>query len=1313
MPTEINWGYINSGFQFESLIHVLLFHIDPKTRLSGRPGKDRGIDAKSNNGLIVYQAKYHMNGDIKDLITDAKKELKKIKEYRKRGHSNYAYWKDVSEWVIVSNIDMNETDMQAWDSEIVSEFKNEGITAQYPWHRIVIEARLVNFPNIIHHYFEGKNRVVLSLSEARNYINDRSIITDVIDLEVVGWTENLTSFKSFLRNENLKILPIIGNAGIGKTRFLYECANMSITLEPDRLVYWAITEELGYGDWFRAIPPGSKCLLIIDEPEDASLVERICAQLSSYSTLDWKILISSRKTKFRITNILKNKYYNYISDIIEIRELSVEETRELVLKTIDYLGMNNIDKNKLLNIFTSDIFFKTPVWIFLGISILKKSQNLTSLPIESSKYVEQYINEALIDSDNFMFYKNILYWVGLYSYINIESENSFEFIVNNIQCNKGDFEKALIFLTNQGLLINKGIRNRIYEIKPDIIRDYIIKDYLIIRDNIISENGKNLIKLLMEGKIPEFEKILKTLSYVEYALSRDVSLLEPIFEQLVAISNDSKEGNVLYNIIHIINHIAYNNIQKTLLIFNNILKKQDLTPLKTSSIYGEFEIGYFEIVKEIPWIIFSICSYAYDELESILYFMKDMVILENNYNEEQKQLLKNNGKSARALFSRILSDEMFSKNYSATAVQMSNEYVNKIKINKNIDPQEVELIKILFIKTYEVERNVHRYHDYKIEWWKEYINLGSQLWRERLELIRQIESIIDDIDMEESIKVLMWEILSELHRQINVAIGVGNKNSDNLVNADIDTLVNKMKDDLLFVRNQLKVNKMSISEKKASRDIWDWHTKFEKKYVELKDIAIECEDIFMKDEVIFELQKLSSWREYSEIETIENTIIQKIINIGVIEIEKLIKNWKSFNKNNYFYIGGIAKRLGSYITKHSFLYDFIINNINSEDTAVYKFVISIINGYLKYLRDNGGTDNCIKFQEEILKITHNKSNLLYTLYYDTRPFIGIVGDNELNYIINCLNEYVDDAKMFSWIIGGLFYVNFDTCAKVVDEKWEKINIEDKTSSFTNLLTQISTSILFEEDFNFKYNISSRDWIFNKIKCIPDLDGISGIQHELDDIIDKTEKLPLIWFKEFLFIRKELEEKYKDEKHLKISPIPHQLKIINWVKSDDSLDDYEKIINDILQLNSYDSLTGYYLPSVITEIINSKDLSLKIINKINSAEINDVPKWARYAGEFEINSLIWRDIAIAALVRISKEPGKIDKKNIYSVLLPNSMKSWTTLPGTVAGIFYDEVEKIEKYYKLEDNKYLKIFWEWDLKIARAELDQQKGLIEEEK
>ena len=70
-----NWGIINNGGVFESLMHAILHTENAKVSLFCRSGKDNAIDARSEDGTHIYQAKYSKNMTMDSAIVLAKREF--------------------------------------------------------------------------------------------------------------------------------------------------------------------------------------------------------------------------------------------------------------------------------------------------------------------------------------------------------------------------------------------------------------------------------------------------------------------------------------------------------------------------------------------------------------------------------------------------------------------------------------------------------------------------------------------------------------------------------------------------------------------------------------------------------------------------------------------------------------------------------------------------------------------------------------------------------------------------------------------------------------------------------------------------------------------------------------------------------------------------------------------------------------------------------------------------------------------------------------------------------------------------------------
>src|SRR5437660_1025451 len=147
MATAYNWSAITDGDVFQSLVSTLILFEEPTVRTFIRPGKDGAQDARSTDGKRVWQAKHHQTPTIGKAIADAFGELDKIKEYRKQSDPNYELWKNVTEWNLVTNLEMNPASELRWTNEVVPQFKKEGLDAKL-WSKEKLEAFLTKFPHV-------------------------------------------------------------------------------------------------------------------------------------------------------------------------------------------------------------------------------------------------------------------------------------------------------------------------------------------------------------------------------------------------------------------------------------------------------------------------------------------------------------------------------------------------------------------------------------------------------------------------------------------------------------------------------------------------------------------------------------------------------------------------------------------------------------------------------------------------------------------------------------------------------------------------------------------------------------------------------------------------------------------------------------------------------------------------------------------------------------------------------------------------------------------------------------------------------------
>lgn len=148
---------LSSGTEFQALCSFLLAFEEPDVRPSTKNGQDGAIDALSRDGLTVYQFKFHRNGGVKDCIRDARAELDSIKSHKVRDDRYSQIWSTVRNWILITNVKMNESDLGQWRSNVSQIFGEEELAAEI-WDGTRVETLLLKHPHLIGIFFGGEPR---------------------------------------------------------------------------------------------------------------------------------------------------------------------------------------------------------------------------------------------------------------------------------------------------------------------------------------------------------------------------------------------------------------------------------------------------------------------------------------------------------------------------------------------------------------------------------------------------------------------------------------------------------------------------------------------------------------------------------------------------------------------------------------------------------------------------------------------------------------------------------------------------------------------------------------------------------------------------------------------------------------------------------------------------------------------------------------------------------------------------------------------------------------------------------------------------
>jgi hypothetical protein len=305
--SDINWGLIRSGSTFEDLICALIRLEDHEARLYVRPGKDSAQDARSGDGLTIYQMKFHQNESTSSAIGDAKAEAKKIATYQSTPGPAQEVWRGVQKWILISNVAFYPTDELKWNKEVKPKFDKLGLIASY-WEKSVIETKLLKYPDLKQAYFGGETRAFLGITEAREQVRSQELSPlHALDACYQGREKEFEQYKNFLLNDSKKILVIHGPGGIGKTRFLLEGAKTQ-ALPDGWQVLWANVATMRKNpSWYMGLIPELPTLLLIDDPDDTEVLKELVEQISGGRAKTWKVAIAVRSPNDPVLKYLQKK----------------------------------------------------------------------------------------------------------------------------------------------------------------------------------------------------------------------------------------------------------------------------------------------------------------------------------------------------------------------------------------------------------------------------------------------------------------------------------------------------------------------------------------------------------------------------------------------------------------------------------------------------------------------------------------------------------------------------------------------------------------------------------------------------------------------------------------------------------------------------------------------------------------------------------------------------------------------------------------------------------------------------------------------
>ncbi len=589
--------------------------------------------------------------------------------------------------------------------------------------------------------------------------------------------------------------------------------------------------------WFDAVVPERATVLLVDEPSDEAVLQRLTEQLGGPvgRAAKWKVVVAVRSPKEPVLRFLRGARRKQRVDELQVSPLPSADAEEMcfqLLKTgkrADLPDERKRDAARQL----SRRFARHPVWLTLAVQHLEEHGDLTRVPEDAVALADEYLSEIEEDQADVApaSVRTMLRWVALLGTVNRHDDTAIKLIGE--QCGISslvDVRERLASLVRRKALAERGAWSRFVEIKPDVVRDHVLLRWLA-RDVgsgrlEVSDDGKQLLTRVLDatskgGLSPLGRAILASLARTEFILrlgEHEVCLLETFFSSLESTvpAMTASQRLTLPDVVEAIAH--FHPRAATSLV--RALRTNPTTDATIDGIFGPRVIRNADVVLALAWPLFSAAMGAQtaNEKETVLRELCALVEAEAELSSGLPRGLPNDGKRAAALVARILEGgPQFWSEYDNTAATLGLELIGALARHAPSKGQ-LALLKALIQPLLATERHQTWADDMSLQWRMFTIAPGGTAWEAREAVLTQLKATLESGESPSESLVQLWRVFAQA------------REGDALQTLE-------------WTHQVLTGRSPSLEELAAAREVWDWYRRYEKR-LDVKAAAEKLEAVY-------------------------------------------------------------------------------------------------------------------------------------------------------------------------------------------------------------------------------------------------------------------------------------------------------------------------------------------------------------------------------------------------------------------------------------------------------------------------------------
>jgi len=1331
---ERKWGAIASGATFEALATTVVFFEDPKASLFGRRGKDGGQDARSGDGIRVFQAKHHESGSAASAIRDAKREAEKIEKYRQPDHSRYGQWKGVSHWRLVTNAAFNPTDKQTWDAEVVPLFAKQGLVADY-WERENLNALLDKHPEIHRSFFENETRAFLSVPEIKERLPNQEPFLRRAELgPFCGRESELAKLQDFLLSQHL-FLVVHGAGGMGKTRLLVE-AGETIASKGKWQVLWAnVASMAASGAWFDAIVPERPTLLLLDEPADELLLQQLAEQLGGRlgRAAHWKVAVAVRSPKDPVLRFLRGARMKSRVQELPIAALRSADAEAMCAELLKAGPLGKLPEEERRDAAReiSKRFSRHPVWLTLAVQHLEDHGNLKQIPANATDLAEEYLREIERSQSDVPpeSVRDLLRWVALVGTVNREDDATIKMIGEGSGIGSVvDVRQRLASLVGRRALLERGAHNRFVELKPDVLRDHVLLRWLSTEVGgaqpvVASDDAKALLEIVrnatLSGSLSGLGRaILVSLARTEFLLrlsGYDLQLLAGFFTSIEA-SVSSMTVSQRLGLADILETIAPFEPSATA----SLVKTMRETPADDETVEGIFSakvIGQSDVVLSLAWPLFhgAMGAESIDERELVLRELCALAEAEAELAHTLPRGLPNDGKRAAALVTRVLEGgPQFWSDYDETAKAIGVELLATLAQHPPTRGQTA-LLKALIQPVLSLERRQTWGDEHAVHIQTFAIGPEHTAWAVRNDLLNRLKAALSSDGTPLGSRIQLWHVFAEAHRDINQLCRRGKS----------DQYYALLLDDLTWTHELMARRRASVEELSAAREVWSWHYRFESD-MKLKDASVELERLYEANDLAKEFEPLLSrddWAQQGPRAAQKATALAASTRPD--EITRFIERAVSFlgEEHKLYSLMSVAWSLGEHAESRDVVRTFVKSCLHQSTVSPRSgFGVTTAVSWVATVRKGPHPERTHVLVNELLAecgSDDQRANLLQHIYGRV-PKLRDVGEftsDEHTLLRKAHLLFTSTGRDVAFIAALALTLNHDwpRLQPQLEDVLRSVPPERQSLAVRALVDAVYWAV--REDDPSRRPSGLAEWLLDQLLILPDFDDLGGDgEWNLAEILKRVGYVRVDWLPVALARRRDQEASRADAH--KARAVSYHARISKYVRRVTAADvndaKVRKAVDDLLTFVNDNSSVGYHLPEVLRDIDPEGFLVPTVVAALcqTGGDSKFTRRLARIGGAYAVNSAPWRKIA-AATIRAGTPHGAEALRHIYGALGERGVRSWSGTPGEVPPIFAAAVAEARAALNAEADGYLRPYWQYRLSIAEAEFRQQEEHAKEER